>query len=95
MSDELEIIEKAKFDSYFKKDIYITNIKDKITNNIITKFEKSKIIGVWADILAKNGDVENPYEQAKLDFTNKAIPLYIARKLPSEIIELWSLDEFE
>tara|TARA_B100000524_G_scaffold346147_1_gene245873 strand:- start:1255 stop:1713 length:459 start_codon:yes stop_codon:yes gene_type:complete len=74
---------------------------NKTTSPYITKFEKSKILGVRAEMLA-NGSVplvnvpkncDSVYKIAELEFNDKKIPLLIRRTLPNGKIEDWRLEE--
>lgn len=79
---------------------YYKNLKFSHCN--ITKFEKAKIIGIRAQMLAKGSnstidipdDITDTITIATLEFEQKKIPLIIKRTLPNNITELWRIEDF-
>jgi DNA-directed RNA polymerase subunit K/omega len=75
----------------------------RMSKNILTKYEKTQLIGVRTEQLAYGApttltteDEEsctNVKEIAELEFQKKIIPLIICRHLPNKIKEYWRLDE--
>jgi DNA-directed RNA polymerases I, II, and III subunit RPABC2 len=73
-----------------------------ITNNILTKYEKVKVLGLRSEQIQRgaklyvdipeNG-VFNPLEIAKRELMEKKIPFMICRKLPNGQKEYWRLDD--
>lgn len=67
----------------------------------LTKFERAKILGVRAEMIASGAPVcisvpkgmTEAYEIAKLEFKEKKIPLLIRRYLPNGAIEDWRLED--
>lgn len=77
-------------------------ISTRITSNILTKYEKARILGFRALQLAMNAKstLKNVKETdclkiATLELYEKKIPLMIQRHLPDGIIENWYIDEME
>ena len=74
---------------------------DKITMPYMTKFEKAKLLGVRAEMIASGdkpmveivGKVNNAYEIALMELKQKKIPLIIRRTLPNGKIEDWRVEE--
>lgn len=72
------------------------------TNNILSKYEKVKIIGIRAEQLQRGAepyikiDLAKPFNAldiAKKELYEKKIPFMISRKLPDGKIEYWRLDD--
>ena len=76
-------------------------IQKKETKPFLTKFERAKIIGVRAEMLANGAPalIEVPkgitsvYDIAKLEFKERKIPLLIRRYLPNGTAEDWRLQD--
>jgi len=74
---------------------------DKMTMPYMTKFEKAKLLGVRAEMIASGdkpmveivGKVNNAYEIALMELKQKKIPLIIRRTLPNGKIEDWRVEE--
>mgnify|MGYP006141641255 CR=1 FL=1 len=74
---------------------------DKVTMPYMTKFEKAKLLGVRAEMIASGdkplveikGKVNNAYEIAIMELKQKKIPLIIRRTLPNGKIEDWRVEE--
>ena len=73
----------------------------KITKPIMTRFEKAKILGVRSEMLAGGSPalvhvpsgISSTYEIAKMEFTQKKIPLIIKRTLPNDTCEYWRIED--
>lgn len=72
------------------------------TNNILSKYEKVKIIGIRAEQLQRGAapyvpiDTSRPFdarEIAKQELYAHKIPFMISRKMPDARIEYWRLDD--
>lgn len=72
------------------------------TNNILSKYEKVKIIGLRAEQLQRGAepfiqiDIRKPFNPlniAKKELEEGKIPFMISRKLPDGKIEYWRLDD--
>lgn len=72
------------------------------TSNILTKYEKVKIIGIRAEQLQRGGvpyieiDEDKPFDAraiAKQELMANKIPFMISRKLPDGKVEYWRLDD--
>ena len=77
---------------------YYSNFKK--TQPIITKFEKAKIIGIRAQMIADGSEplieinnLKNAIEIAEEEYKQKKIPLLITRNI-NGIKEYWRLDDF-
>jgi len=89
-------IEKSEIlsisDEYSK---YYTNTKK--TSPFITKFEKTKLIGIRAQMIAKGSEpvikvphnITDVIEIAELEFEKKCIPLFIKRYITNTEYEIW------
>jgi len=72
----------------------------KYTSPILGKFERAKILGVRAEMLAAGAEPfisppipDNTYEVALRELKEKKIPLMIRRYLPNGSIEDWRLED--
>jgi DNA-directed RNA polymerase subunit K/omega len=73
----------------------------KVTKPFLTKFERAKIIGTRAEMIANGSvalvnvprSVTSAYEIAKLEFNERRIPLMIRRYLPNGVAEDWRLED--
>lgn len=72
------------------------------TNNILSKYEKVKIIGLRAEQIQRGStpyiemaeDEEfNPRAIAKKELKEGKIPFMISRKLPNGVVEYWRLGD--
>lgn len=75
---------------------------ERITKNILTKYEKVRILGtrakqiaLGAKVLVKTNDTKSPYELAILELENNILPFKIKRPLPNNTYEIWKLSELE
>lgn len=74
----------------------------KITSHRITKYEKTKIIGIRAQMIANgskpfvkfNKNITSAIEIAELEFNEKKIPLIIRRYITNNKYEDWRLEDF-
>ena len=80
--------------------IEIVSPDDRTTMPYLTKFEKTKIIGVrmqqissGAVPLVSTEDLSNTEEIVLKELEERCIPLTIKRPLPNGKYELWKLDE--
>lgn len=72
------------------------------TNNILSKYEKVKIIGIRAEQLQRGAspyiaiDESKPFDArqiAKMELHAHKIPFMISRKMPDGRVEYWRLDD--
>ena len=77
---------------------YYTNTK--ITSPFLTKYERAKVLGVRAQMLASGAEpmISPPfppecYDIALLELKAKKIPLIIRRRLPNKKFEDWRLED--
>lgn len=81
------------YESYFSQ--------KKVTKPFITKFEKAKLLGVRAEMIASGAPVlvvvpsgvNSAYEIAMLEYREKKIPLMVRRYLPNGAFEDWRMDD--
>lgn len=73
---------------------------DKQTLPKLTKYERAKILGVRAEMIANGAQVfltenipSSAYQIALLELQQKKIPLIIRRYLPNKEIEDWRLED--
>jgi DNA-directed RNA polymerase I, II, and III subunit RPABC2 len=78
---------------------YYTQKKE--TKPFLTKFERAKLIGTRAEMIANGAPalvevpktITNAYDIAKLEFKERKIPLLIRRYLPNGTAEDWRLQD--
>jgi DNA-directed RNA polymerase I, II, and III subunit RPABC2 len=100
--DDLE--ELSKFEIIdFKEEEKIYSTNKRITKNILTKYEKTRILGIRAQMIASGSlpsiklpkhRIINAFDIAKLELKEKKIPLLVRRQLPSGQYEDWKIKEF-
>ena len=69
----------------------------KKTSPFLTKFEKTKLIGIRAQMISKGSEpvidvpphIEDSIEIAELEFKQKKIPLFIKRYITNTEYEIW------
>lgn len=72
------------------------------TSNVMTKYEKTRIIGARATLIARgakplvdtNGE-SDPQEIAKKELYARVLPIIICRPLPNGTTEEWSVQELK
>jgi DNA-directed RNA polymerase subunit K/omega len=78
------------------------NPSNNITKNILSKYEKTKIIGMRMEQLARSAspyvkidqnEKFDPFKIANQELKERKLPFMIARKLPSGICEYWRLED--
>jgi DNA-directed RNA polymerase I, II, and III subunit RPABC2 len=103
--DEVDIIENKRETRYDIVNLektyenYYTQKKE--TKPFLTKFERAKIIGIRAEMIASGAsalvevpsNITNSYDIAKLEFKERKIPLMIRRYLPNGMAEDWRLED--
>ena len=75
---------------------------NKLTSPYITKYEKTKIIGIRAQMLANGSkplvripnDITSCIDIAEIEFNEKKIPLIIRRHITNDKYEDWRLEDF-
>lgn len=86
------------------EDIYQEiNKTNKISQPILSKYEKTKIIGIAAQQLESGREpaiqipnsLTEPIEIAEYELINKKTPFIVKRKLPNNNFEYWSLDQLK
>ena len=81
----------------------LINNPNKISQPILTKYEKTKIIGISAQQIESGRkphidipkSITTPIEIALYELKKKQTPFIIKRKLPNNQFEYWSLDQLE
>jgi len=82
----------------------IVNNNERITNNFMSKYEFTRILGTRTTqiekgsiVLLKNAEElkkkYNPEQLATLELQNKSCPLYLIREIPNGNIEKWDVNE--
>ena len=75
--------------------------KNKISENILTKYEKAKIIGIAAQQI-ENGrkpaldipnSLVNPIDIAEYELIHKKTPFILKRKLPNNMFEYFKIEQ--
>lgn len=86
------------------EDIYKEINKDnKISAPILTKYERTKIIGISAQQIQGGrkpsldipNNITNPLDIAEYELVNKKTPFIIKRKLPNNIFEYYTIEQLE
>lgn len=110
MSESYEYSSSSQSEEMFESDfeftemqekmIYETEETDRITSNIMTKYEKAHILGVRAMQVSKNspiytdiGDLTDPLKIAMKELKEKKIPFILKRKMPDGTFERWKVSE--
>tara|TARA_B100000401_G_C52751114_1_gene693263 strand:- start:906 stop:1205 length:300 start_codon:yes stop_codon:yes gene_type:complete len=84
------------------EDIYNeVNKKNKISQPFLSKYEKTKIIGLAAQQIESGREpnivipksLVEPIDIAEYELKNKKTPFIIKRKLPNNVYEYWTLDQ--
>jgi len=85
-----QIIESEKF----------TEKKNRITSNIMTKYERARILGTRALQLSRNAPtsvdtsgITDPLKIAEKELTLKKCPLILRRNFPNSTFEDWKVSE--
>lgn len=95
-------------DELIEDDDNTTNVRtivasaDRITSNILLKYERVRILGertkqlqLGAKPMVLGADDKSPEEIAILELQNKTIPFSIERELPNGNVEVWKISELE
>jgi len=100
--DDLDEISKFEIIDFKEEEkIYSTN--KRITKNFLTKYEKTRILGIRAQMISSGAmpsiklpkqQILNAFDIAKLELKEKKIPLLIRRQLPNGQYEDWKIKEF-
>jgi len=77
------------------------NKNDKISYPIMTKYEKTKIIGIAAQQIQSGrqpslsipNNLTNPLDIAEYELMNKKTPFILKRKLPNNTFEYYSINQ--
>ena len=104
LEEEEEEEEELDDNSFFKEDYDLLNKNDDInsraTDNKLTIYEKTRIIGTRATQIANGAkpfvkNIKNltPIQIAELELEKKLCPIILARPLPNGIIEEWNVNE--
>jgi len=83
------------------RDIKVRKIKDSYrqTNNILTKYEKARVLGIRSLQLSLNfkpmikTDISDTYEISKIELKNKILPLKIKRYINKYEYEEWNVND--
>ena len=81
----------------------LINSYNKISQPILTKYEKTKIIGISAQQIESGRkpnidipkSITTPLQIALYELQKKQTPFIVKRKLPNNQFEYWSLDQLE
>lgn len=98
-TNETEKNENYNSSDYYET-VYIVNKNDRITSNIMTRFEWSEIIGIRACHIQNGGPIyteigllKDPYMIAIKELQDRKCPLKIIRKVGYNSEEHWSCNE--
>ena len=111
MSTTTTPFDEYKGDIEFITDtIQLDRIKDRViptdqrvSRPVLNKYEWARLIGERATQIVHGAPVDNdargnltdPFAIAKREIEMKKCPLQIYRKMPNNMIEIWSLDELQ
>lgn len=101
VSDVNNLKEKYEYKPVIRSEIVYKLPEDRITSEVMTKFELTEVISIRAkqienDISVIFVDVENltdPIEIAKKEIIEKKCPLSIVRMITDKIAEKWHVNE--
>ena len=94
LDNKYEIVSMSKtYEKYYSK--------NKKTKPFLTKYEKAKLLGIRAQMLATGSpalvevpaNITNTVDIAKLELEKQRIPLMIRRYLPDKSYEDWRLED--
>tara|TARA_B100000575_G_scaffold104252_1_gene83099 strand:+ start:358 stop:675 length:318 start_codon:yes stop_codon:yes gene_type:complete len=79
------------------------NLENKISEPVLTKYEKAKIIGISAQQIQTGrkpaieipSNLTTPLEIAEYELQKKKTPFIIKRKLPNDKFEYFTIDQLE
>lgn len=93
----------AKFELPEQSKIIIQSNENKLSRNILTKYEKTSLIGVRIEQLAYGSPstlsikdkekCKNITDIAELELEQKVIPFMLCRHLPNKTEEYWKIED--
>lgn len=100
----LALKEKYEYNPIQRAKIIYVRPKDRITSEVMTKFEYAEVVSIRAKQLEDDdqpftdvGDLQDPIEMAKKEIADKKCPLSVVRNRTVEgdttIAELWQINE--
>jgi DNA-directed RNA polymerase I, II, and III subunit RPABC2 len=100
LGEEDEIDEETTFDNY-ESDVFQQTLgAEKKTLPILTKYEKTRIIGLRAQQIARGAPLyiergleSNPTRLAERELREGKLPYIIRRRLPDDTFEDWKVSE--
>lgn len=102
--DDDDDADEVEYDNLedFTKTVLGIGVKDRITSPYLTRFEKTRIIGLRTEQLSQGiqpfidvTGMKDPKEIALKEFELKRIPFIVRRYLPNGSYEDWRLDELQ
>lgn len=100
-NDDEDIFSASLPEKEMKENLIVPNEK-RISRNILTKYEKVRLLGTRAKqisdgskVFVKYDGAKSAMELAELELKHKVIPLKIKRPLPNGLFEIWSINELE
>ena len=100
--NDLNIINKTDDIFLNNESIYEKiNLSNKISEPVLTKYEKAKIIGISAQQIETGripsleipSNITNPIDIAEYELIKKKTPFIIKRKLPNNNFEYFTIDQ--
>lgn len=85
-----------------QKTIDLGSDRKKKSLNILSKYERTKLLGIRARLIEQGADIYtsitglkniSPLDIARKELKERVIPLKIQRKLPNGLIELWDVEK--
>jgi DNA-directed RNA polymerase I, II, and III subunit RPABC2 len=91
---------KHEFNPILQKELFFLRPEQRITSEIITKFELCRVISIRAKQIEKDNIVftdvsglSDPIKMAEKEVYDRKCPLSIIRKLNENIAEKWDINE--
>ena len=92
--------ERYEYRPLLHTEIVFRNPKDRITSEVLTRFELCEVISIRAKqletgrkIFTDVGNITDPLEIAKKEILDKKCPLSIVRMLTDKVAEKWHVNE--
>ena len=92
--------ERYEYRPILHTEIVFKNPKDRITSEVMTRFELCEVISIRAKqletgrkIFTEVGNITDPIEIAKKEILDKKCPLSIVRMLTDKVAEKWHVNE--
>lgn len=92
--------ERYEYKPILRAEIVYRNPDDRVTSEVMTRFELCEIVSIRAKQLEKGhkvftdiGELTNPIDIAKKEVVDKKCPLSIVRMITDKVAEKWQVNE--